>query len=107
VSIAKQILIYPMLDDRNIEPDLSLESFRTWTYANNFTGWSALLGEELGKENVSPVAAPARLKDFNGLAPAYIEGGALDIFRDEAVAYCQHLALAKVPVELHVHLASI
>jgi acetyl esterase/lipase len=68
--------------------------------------WQSSLGEELGKENVSPVAAPARLKDFNGLAPAYIEGGELDIFRDEAVAHCQHLALAKVPVELHVHSSS-
>jgi acetyl esterase/lipase len=70
VSLAKQILIYPMLDDRNIEPNPSLEPFLTWTYDNNFTGWSALLGKDLGSENVSPVAAPARLKDFSGLAPA-------------------------------------
>jgi len=30
----------------------------------------ALLGKELGQnENVSPIAAPARLKDFSGLTP--------------------------------------
>ena len=103
VSLAKQILIYPMLDDRNVEPNRLLEPFLTWTYDNNFTGWSALLGPELGAENVSPVAAPARLKDFNGLPPAYIEVGDLDIFRDEAVAYGQHLAMANVSIELHVH----
>ena len=103
VSLAKQILIYPMLDDRNMGPNPSVEPFLTWTYDNNFTGWSALLGEELGSENVSPVVVPARLKDFSGLAPAYIEVGELDIFRDEAVAYGQRLALANVPIELHVH----
>jgi acetyl esterase/lipase len=103
VSLAKQILIYPMLDDRNMKPNPSLEPFLTWTYDNNFTGWSALLGKEFGNENISPVAAPARLKDFSGLAPAYIEVGELDIFRDEAVAYGQHLALANIPIELHVH----
>lgn len=103
VRLAKQILIYPMLDDRNVEPNRLLEPFLTWTYDNNFTGWSALLGPELGAENVSPVAAPARLKDFSGLPAAYIEVGELDIFRDEAVAYGQHLAIANSPIELHVH----
>lgn len=103
VNLAKQILIFPMLDDRNMGPNPSLEPFLTWTYDNNFTGWSAVLGEDIGSENVSPIVAPARLKDFRGLAAAYIEVGELDIFRDEAVAYGQRLALANVPVELHVH----
>ena len=103
VNLAKQILVYPMLDDRNTEPNPSLAPFLTWTYDNNFTGWSAVLGEDLGSENVSPVAAPARLEDFRGVAPAYIEVGELDVFRDEAIAYGQHLALADIPIELHVH----
>jgi len=52
---------------------------------------------------VSPLAAPARLTDFRGLAPAYVEVGDLDIFRDEDISYAQRLAAADVPVELHVH----
>ena len=103
LAVARQILIYPMLDDRNILPGVLPEAWLTWTYDNNFTAWSAVLGEDLGKETVSPHAVPARLRDFCGLAPAYIEVGDLDIFRDEDLAYAQRLAQAGVPVEVHVH----
>lgn len=92
-----------MLDDRNTTPGPIPQGLLTWTYDNNFTGWHALLGDEIGTEKVSPIAAPGRLTDFTGLAPAYIEVGDLDIFRDEAIAYAGSLASAGVPVELHVH----
>ena len=100
---ARQILIYPMLDDRNLAGDVAREPFLSWTYDMNFTGWSARLGEQLGAEDVAPAAAAARLTDFRGLAPVYIEVGDLDIFRDENLAYAQRLAAASVPIELHVH----
>ena len=103
VPLARQILIYPMLDDRNTKPGIIPAELLTWTYDNNYTGWQALLGDEIGRDQVSPVAAPARLDDFTGLAPAYIEVGDLDIFRDESIAYAAALAKAGVPVELHVH----
>ncbi|SDP68613.1 alpha/beta hydrolase [Phyllobacterium sp. OV277] len=103
IAVAKQILIYPMLDDQNLVPDPRLLPFATWTYDHNFTGWSALLGERLCDVTVSPAAVPARLKDAAGLAPVYIEVGELDIFRDEDIRYAQKLAVAGVPVELHVH----
>lgn len=103
VKLARQILIYPMLDDRNQTPDPHIAPFATWTYDGNFTGWSALLGDDLGQNHVSPVAAPARLREFGGLPPTYIEVGELDIFRDEDVAYAQALAKAGISVELHVH----
>jgi acetyl esterase/lipase len=100
--VAQQILIYPMLDDRTIEPDPELEPFSTWTYDNNFTGWNALLGADRGGENVSPLAAPSRLTDFAGLAPAFIDVGELDIFRDESILYALNLVRAGVSTELHV-----
>lgn len=103
IAVARQILVYPMLDDDNLVPDPLLAPFATWTYDNNFTAWSALLGERLGDANVSPAAVPARLKDASGLAPTYIEVGELDIFRDEDIRYAQKLAASGVPVELHVH----
>jgi acetyl esterase/lipase len=103
VPLARQILIFPMLDDRNTEPDPLLAPTATWTYDNNYTGWHALLKEELGQPNVSPVAAPARLTDFAGLAPAFIEVGELDIFRDESIRYATSLMQAGVSCELHVH----
>ena len=102
-AIAKQILIYPMLDDRNTTPDPDLATFAPWSYDDNATGWGALLGAAVGGPDVSPYGAAARLKDFAGLPPAYIEVGELDIFRDEDIAYAQNLLAAGVSTELHVH----
>ncbi|MFF1822857.1 alpha/beta hydrolase [Kribbella sp. NPDC058245] len=103
VPVAKQILIYPMLDDRNTTPDSLPAELLTWNHDNNYTGWVTLLGDALGTDDVSPVASPARLTDFARLAPAYIEVGDLDIFRNESIAYALGLATAGVPTELHVH----
>jgi acetyl esterase/lipase len=103
LPLARQILVYPMLDDRNTTPGAIPAEVLTWSYDNNYTGWHSLLADEIGGDTVSPIAAPARLTDFAGLAPAYIDVGDLDIFRDEDIAYAAALAKAGVPVELHVH----
>jgi acetyl esterase/lipase len=95
-----------MLDDRNTEPDPYVAPTATWSYGMNYTGWQALLGDAIGTDRVSPVAAPARLTDFTGLAPAYIEVGSLDIFRDESIDYAQRLLRAGVDAEFHLHLGS-
>jgi acetyl esterase/lipase len=102
-AIALQLLAYPMLDDRTVEPEPQLPpDVLVWSYDDNVTGWSALLGNA-GAEAVSVYAAPARATDLTGLPPAYIDTGDLDIFRDEDVQYARRLALAGVPTELHVH----
>jgi acetyl esterase/lipase len=101
--LARQVLVYPMLDDRNITPDPELVPFAAWTYDSNRIGWSALLGDSTGGDDVSSYAAPARAQDLSGLAPAYVEVGELDIFRDEDIDYARRLAAAGVSVELHVH----
>lgn len=102
-AIARQILIYPMLDDRNTVPNPALEGFLTWSYDDNAAGWGALLGDAIGGPDVSSYGAAARLEDFSGLPPAYIEVGELDLFRDEDIAYAQRLVAAGVSTELHVH----
>jgi acetyl esterase/lipase len=100
---ARQILIYPMLDDRNTVPDPALAPFVTWSHDENHTGWSALLGQRTGAEAVPPIAAPSRETDLGGVAPAYLEAGELDILRDKDIDYARRLARAGVPIELHVH----
>jgi acetyl esterase/lipase len=100
--IAKQILVYPMLDDRNVTPVPELAPFATWTWEDNRTGWGAFLGEIAGKDGVPQYAAPARATDLSKLPPTYLEVGQLDIFCDEGVAYAQRLLQARVPTELHV-----
>lgn len=103
IRLRRQILIFPMLDDRTVEPDPALGELTTWSHAENRLGWWALLGDRAGGERVTPVEAPARLRDAQGLAPAYIEVGSLDIFRDEDVAYAGLLWRSGVEAELHVH----
>ncbi|KQR00443.1 alpha/beta hydrolase [Arthrobacter sp. Leaf141] len=103
INIAQQILVFPMLDDRTLEMDPQVARFATWTHEDNYTGWRALLGDRLGSPHVSAYFAPSRLEDFAGLAPAYIEVGTLDLFRDECISYAQRLLRAGVQTELHVH----
>jgi len=101
--LTRQLLIYPMLDDRNTTPDPQLVAFAGWSYDDNITGWNALLGAGHEQRAVDPSASPARIADATGLPPAYIEVGQLDIFRDEDVRYALTLSHAGVPVELHLH----
>jgi acetyl esterase/lipase len=103
IPVARQILLYPMLDDRNVVDIPNWGPGVTWSFDDNFTGWNALLGADRGTDRVSPVAAPARLTDFAGLPPTYIEVGELDIFRDESIAYAAKLAAARIPIEFHLH----
>ena len=103
VPLARQLLVYPMLDDRTLSATAFTPPILTWTHDNNYTGWTALLGEKAGGDDVSAVVSPARLLNAVGLAGAYIEVGDLDIFRDENIAYGLKLSSAGVPVELHVH----
>jgi acetyl esterase/lipase len=101
-ALSRQILIYPMLDDRNTSPDLEIVPFAVWSYDDNITGWRALLGDAIGSANVPAYAAPARAADLSGLPPCYLEVGQLDIFRDEDLKYAQRLSEAGVTVEFHL-----
>jgi acetyl esterase/lipase len=102
VPLACQLLVYPMLDDRNVVPDEALVPWATWTYDNNWTGWSALLNGDPGGREVHHSAAPARAASLQGAAPAHIDVGELDIFRDECIEYARRLRADGVAVGLHV-----
>jgi acetyl esterase/lipase len=102
-AVARQLLIYPMLDDRTTMPDPYIAPFAGWSCDDNATAWNALLGTGHEHRAIDPSAAPGRFKDAAGLPPAYIEVGQLDIFRDEAIGYALTLSRAGVPAELHLH----
>ncbi|KXT06228.1 hypothetical protein AC579_2616 [Pseudocercospora musae] len=104
--ILKQILIFPMLDDRTTKPVEALVPFATWSYDDNITGWGALLGEKAGSVNAQPgheYAAPARAEDLTGLPPTFIDCGQLDIFIYEDVKFASRLIEANVPTEFHIY----
>jgi acetyl esterase/lipase len=101
-ALARQILIYPMLDDRNTVPDPALVPFAGGNYDIVQTGWSALLGEAAGGPDVPAAASPTRAQDLSRLPATYVEVGELDILRDESIEYARRIANAAVSVELHV-----
>jgi acetyl esterase/lipase len=103
-ALCYQMLVYPMLDDRNTTPSsYEITDVGIWDRATNLKGWQALLGDQAGTEGVSPYAAPARATDLARLPAAYLDVGTADLFRDEDIDYAQRLMQAGVPVELHVY----
>lgn len=100
--LAKQILIYPMLDNETVKPVPAIEPFATWGYDDNITGWKAYLGDTTDKA-VPHHAAAARATTLEGLPPTYMDLGDLDIFRDEDLEYARRLAAANINLELHVY----
>jgi acetyl esterase/lipase len=104
VRLAFQLLIYPMIDDRNVTPaSHAITDPRMWHRESNRLGWKAYLGRDGGGADVSPYAAASRATDLTKLPPAYIPVGALDLFVDENIEYAQRLIQAGVPTELHVY----
>ena len=51
---------------------------------------------------MSHYAAPARAQDLSGLPSTFIDVGAVESFRDEALTYAQRLAPAGVDVSFHM-----
>lgn len=104
VPLAFQCLIYPMLDDRTgstrmVPPHVG---HIIWTAASNRFGWESFLGVKPGGRTAPRGAVPARVAELNGLPPAFIGVGTIDLFFDEDVDYAQRLSNAGVPTELIV-----
>jgi acetyl esterase/lipase len=102
-TLAGQMLLAPMLDDRNNTPSAQQMAGRgMWDHTLSDIGWTALLGDARGGPDVSPYAAPARATDLSGLPPTFIYGGSAETLRDEDVAYASAIWRAGGQAELHV-----
>ena len=98
-----QMLMCPMLDDRNDSPSTyQMAGLGVWDRTANETGWTALLGSRRGGPDVPAYAAPARAEDLAGLPPAFLDVGSAETFRDEVVAYASRIWQAGGVAELHV-----
>jgi acetyl esterase len=103
VSIALQVLLYPVLDygfdtpswiaNGDGEYGLSQRQMRWY--------WAQYAPTEIGRE--SALVAPLRSADLAGVAPAYLVVGEMDPLLDEARAYATALAQAGVPVTLRIY----
>jgi acetyl esterase/lipase len=105
-KLRAQLLIYPMLDDRDSTTSTHQYSEEgLWSRESNQLGWECLLGEARagGKDGeVSIYAAPARATDLSGLPETFLDVGSAEVFRDEVVAYASTLWRCGVQAELHV-----
>lgn len=101
--LAKQILVYPMLDDRYDRDLSSISQYVIWDSDDNKTGWKALLGEKFGTNEVPVYAAPGRVENVHGLPSTYMDLGSLDLFLEADLIYLTRLAAADIETELHVY----
>lgn len=102
-SVNGQVLLYPMIDDRNVAPaDAAHPDTLVWSRRSNLFGWQSYLGSAFGSADIDSYAAPARATDLSGLPPAYLPVGSLDLFLDENIDYARRLMAAGVSCDLHV-----
>jgi acetyl esterase/lipase len=102
-----QLLVYPMLDDREIAPSIrALEGgpghWGLWQLQAERLCWQAYLGPLYGGDPPA-TAVPARADDLSGVAPAFIALGDVDAYLDANLAYASRLSNSGVSTELHVY----
>ena len=102
-ALSHQVLICPMLDDRFTTHSSRMhDGTGGWDRNDNEFGWTSLLGERRGTDDVSPYAAPARATDLAGLPRTFLDVGSAETFRDEVLDYATRLSQAGVVVDLHM-----
>ena len=104
IALRAQALVYPMLDDRTaLREDFDggdgYGVFLFSAAANRF-GWISYLGREPRPSDAPEYSAAARRANLQGLAPAWIGVGDLDVLYDESIVYAERLTEAGVPCEL-------
>ncbi|KJZ76899.1 hypothetical protein HIM_03776 [Hirsutella minnesotensis 3608] len=105
--LAKQILIYLLLDDCYLEPNLpeSPEALDRTCIAMTRVCLDGYLGEgKWGRPDspTSPYAIPARASTLRGLPATYLEAPGLDLYRHDALSFVSRLLQDDVSVEFHL-----
>lgn len=103
VNLAFQMPLYPMLDDRMVTHSSKENDAPVWDSDSNKLAWQLYLGEDYETKNVSPYAAPSRVKDYSNLPPAYTFVGGIEPFRDETVEYIKNLKKANIVAKIDIY----
>lgn len=101
VNVAFQMPLYPMLDDRDTESSRNNHG-KIWNTRRNRFAWNLYL-RRADRTNLSPYAAPARLRDFAHLPPAYTFVCRGEPFYAETVRYFERLNAAGIPAEIDIY----
>jgi len=101
-TIAFQMPIYPMIDDRHQTESSQFDSL-VWGKHANHIGWELYL-KDLHEQNkeIPFYAAPARNEDYTDFPPTFTFVGGIDPFRDETIAYVDSLKKAHVPTKFKI-----
>ncbi|MBO5500713.1 MAG: alpha/beta hydrolase, partial [Clostridia bacterium] len=98
VSIAFQMPLYPMIDDRMATPSQQDNDAPVWNSKNNEAAWQMYLSGRRGAEDIPAWAAPAREEDLTGMPPTCTYVGTIEPFRDETIAYVEKMQASGVRV---------
>ena len=110
VRVDAQLLIYPMLDDRERSSMRGVTDPRLWHRDVNAQAWAAYLRAVPGgpgSPDVPAYAAPSRAADLSGLPVTWLATAELDGFVDENVEYAARLLQSGVSTELHVYAGGV
>ena len=102
-TLLGQLLIYPMLDDRNDSASgHQMAGVGSWDRTANATGWGAYLGAAAGGPDTPGYASPSRAASLHGLPPTFVDVGSAETFRDECIDYAARIWAEGGDAELHV-----
>ncbi|MBQ6576913.1 MAG: alpha/beta hydrolase [Bacteroidales bacterium] len=101
-SIAFQMPLYPMIDDRDTESSRDNRN-KVWNTKRNHFGWKTYLGPLYGTDDVPSYAAAARETDLSGLPPAYTFVCTGEPFYCETLEFVEKLREAGVEAEVDVY----
>ena len=101
VSVAFQMPLYPMLDDRDTETSRDNHG-RVWNTWKNHFGWRCYL-RGTDRETLPPYAAPARVENMEGLPPAYTFVSTGEPFYAETLEYIRRLKDCGIPASVDVY----
>ena len=99
VSIAYQMPLYPMLDDRDTESSRDNHA-PIWNTKRNHAAWKLYLKD---LTEIPLYAAPARQTDYSNLPPAYTFVGDIEPFYCETLTYIEKLKAAGVEASVDVY----
>ena len=101
VSIAYQMLLYPMIDNEDTETSCDNHA-PVWNTKRNHFGWNNYLRGISGQE-VPCYAAPARRKEYAGLPPAYSFACTAEPFYAETLTFIENLRNAGVEATVDIY----
>jgi acetyl esterase/lipase len=98
-----QLLLYPMLDCKNVHPlHENEEDTYFWSKANNAFGWQSYIGSDPLTTNIPKYASASHIDNFEKLPPAMLLVGGVDLFVTENIEYAKCLNMAGVATEFHL-----